>query len=297
MRPVRALVMYIAVVLVVGALLAPWLYWLAQSLTSVFPKLADEPFHRFVNRSLLGLALLGLWPLLSSLGATSCRELGLVSPSGHWWKLAGGFGLGFLSLAGVAGLALLAGARQWNANLTAGRWVEKTLAAVATAVLVAVVEEVLFRGGLFGALRKASRWTTALVCSSAVYALVHLLASARLAGEVTWWSGLGLLPRMLHGLLDGQQLMPGFLCLTLAGAWLALAYQRTGNLYFSIGLHAGWVFWLKFHGFATSTVVEANEWLWGSHKLINGWLAFGVLAAGLAALARVTAPQRTPAPP
>ena len=106
MRPLRALVIYIAVVFVGGALLAPWLYWLAQSFAHTFPRLVGSPFHRYVNRSLLALALAGLWPLLRNLGATSWREIGLVSPAGHWRKLVGGLLLGFISLALVAAITL-----------------------------------------------------------------------------------------------------------------------------------------------------------------------------------------------
>src|SRR5262245_26600382 len=112
MRPLRALVIYIAVVFVGGALLAPWLYWLAQHFAGTFPNLAHAPFHRFVNRALLILALIGLWPLLRNLGATSCRDIGFVRPNGQWKKLGAGFLLGFVSLAVVAGLALAFGARQ-----------------------------------------------------------------------------------------------------------------------------------------------------------------------------------------
>ena len=65
---------------------------------------------------------------------------------------------------------------------------------------------------------------------------------------MAWNSGLILLPRMLGGFADFHALVPGFFNLTLAGVLLGLAYQRTGNLYFSIGLHAGWIFWLKTYG-------------------------------------------------
>ena len=40
MRPLRALVIYIAVVFIGGALLAPWLYRLAQAGAHSFPKIA-----------------------------------------------------------------------------------------------------------------------------------------------------------------------------------------------------------------------------------------------------------------
>lgn len=86
MRPAHALVIYIAAVFLGGALLAPWLYWLAQAGTDSFPKLANTPFHRFVNRSLLLLALAGLWPLLRHLGARSAGDLGLIKPTGQGRK-------------------------------------------------------------------------------------------------------------------------------------------------------------------------------------------------------------------
>src|SRR5882672_8136237 len=111
MRPLSALGIYILVVFLGGALVAPWLYWLTQSFAQTFPHLANSPFHRFVNRSLLGLALVGLWPLLQGLGARSWRDLGLVNPARHGKKLGAGFALGFCSLAIVALTALATGAR------------------------------------------------------------------------------------------------------------------------------------------------------------------------------------------
>ena len=111
MRPLWALVIYIVVVFIGGALLAPWLYWLAQAFAHAFPHIAAAPFHRFVDRSLLILALAGLWPLLRALGVTSCREAGLVRPHGQFKKLFGGLLLGFISLAVVAGMAVACGNR------------------------------------------------------------------------------------------------------------------------------------------------------------------------------------------
>ena len=284
MRPVRALLIYTGIVFFGGALLAPWLYWTVQSLAAHLPalqRLADNPFHRYVNRSLLALALIGLWPLLRGLGVRGWPDVGLATPAGQWRKLAGGFAFGFASLACLAGAALAVGARGVNTDLSAGRLIGKVLSAALTAAVVAVLEEILFRGAIFGALRKTCRWSTALVISSAIYALVHFLSKPQSPAEMNWASGLELLPTMLRGFVDFEQVVPGFFNLTLAGALLALGYQRTGNLFFSIGLHAGWIFWLKSYGLLTREAAGANASFWGTSRLIDGWLALVVLSLAL----------------
>ena len=282
MRPLRALIIYILAVFIGGALVAPWLWQLAQLGAPAFPHLAHAPFHRFLDRSFLVIALAGLWPLLRALGAGSWPDVGIVPPYGHFKKFFGGLLLGFLTLAIVAVVAVEFGGRALAQDLTAHVVVGGISSAVATAAVVAPLEEILFRGGAFGGLRRTLHWPFALLISSAIYAIVHFLQRVELAGPVVWSSGLVLLPQKLGGFADFQALVPGFFSLTLAGVLLGLAYQRTGNLYFSIGLHAGWIFWLKIYGQITVAAPHTAVWFWGSGKLTDGWLAFFILAATLA---------------
>ena len=295
MRLLWALVIYMVVVFFGGALLAPWLFWLAQHFAHSVPKLANAPFHRFMDRSFLVLALAGVWPLLRALGAKSLRETGLVPPYGQSQKLFGGLLLGFVSLAVVAGIVLAAGGRATAGSSSVEKIIETILNAAATAAVVAILEEILFRGGVFGGLRRLFYWPLALGLSSLIYALVHFLQRADFAGTMAWYSGLELLPRMLAGFTDFHALVPGFFSLTLAGVLLGLAYQRTGNLYFSIGLHAGWIFWLKIFGTFSADVPRAAVWFWGTGKMIDGWLAFLVLALTLAVFDRLPGLNKRPA--
>lgn len=294
MRPLRALVIYIVAVFIGGALLAPPLYWLAQHFAHALPKLAAEPFHRYVDRSILGIALLGLWPLVKNLGFASLREIGLVWPRGQGKRLFAGFLLGLISLAIIAGIAFAFHARVLNGKLSGGDIAHKLLSAAATAIVVAILEEILFRGAVFGALRKVFHWIFALFISSLFYALMHYFKSVDMTGPVTWLSGLKLLPLMLQNLGDVQALVPGFLNLTLAGILLGWGYQRSGNLYFSVGLHGGWIFWIKAYAAVTGPAPNASLWLWGrgSMAIVNGWIALPVLLLTLMVFAKA-APKKT----
>ena len=280
MHPVRSLLAYAGVVFLGGGLLAPWLAWGVQSLVDHLPELrnlANQPFHRYVNRCLLALALIGLWPLFRELRVSSARDVGLVKPAGQGRNLICGFALGFASMAGIAMVVLAAGARELNPGVSAGRLVERVLGGALTAAVVAVLEEVLFRGAIFGALRKTFRWPSAMLISSVVYGLVHFFRQPPSPAEIDWTSGLALLPSMLSGFIEVERLVPGLFNLTLAGALLALAYQYTGTLYLSIGLHAGWIFWLKSYGFLTQETANSWVWFWGTSRLIDGWVALFVL--------------------
>ena len=305
------LAVYLAAVFGGGALLAPWLYHLTQwgaGHCTALAGLAKNPFPRFVLRAVLGLAVAGLWPLLQGCGMWSRREMGLtsrldgVSPYREGWisggrpvrNLAAGFAIGFGSLAGAAGLAIVCGGRALHLSHSGLEMMAVLLGATVSAAVVAVVEELIFRGALFGILRKTWGWPAALAVSSAVYASVHFLQKAGAPQQIDWLSGIRLLPELFRLPPEGAGLAPAFFTLFLAGAILALAYQRAGTLFLSMGLHAGWIFWLTAYRALTEPAAGASPRVWGSDKLIDGWLAFFVLAVVLAGLWRAGRPAPGP---
>ncbi|HXT13245.1 MAG TPA: CPBP family intramembrane glutamic endopeptidase [Candidatus Angelobacter sp.] len=298
MRPLRALLIYIIAVFIGGALLAPPLYWLAHSFIHAGSKLATEPFHRYVDRTILGLALIGLWPFVKNLGFNTFADVGFVKPRGQMKKLGAGFLLGFISLAIVAALAFACHARHVGRHLSSSEIVEKLLSAAGAAILIATLEELLFRGAIFGALRKVFHWIFALLLSSMFYAIMHYFESARDPATVTWLSGLQLLPLMLRNFGDLQAIVPGFFNLSLAGLLLGWAYQRTGNLYFSIGLHMGWIFWVKAWDIITRPALDTNAWWWGNGRMaiVNGWVALPILLVTLLVFGWRTANMRPATP-
>jgi membrane protease YdiL (CAAX protease family) len=290
MRVIGWLLVYLAVVFLGAGLIAPALYDLAQWSGRQWPALgglARNPFHRFVIRAALGLAIVGLWPFSKKFRMFDVREIGLSDGKPRLQPRAAkqivlGFLVGFVSLATVAALAVVFGNREFNGEHTAGQFVRYLVSAAAAAIIVAVIEEILFRGALYGVLRKGVAPAAALILSSAIYAAVHFIQKAEPTGTVTWLSGVELLPVLFRNLGDITTLIPAFLTLFVAGAILATMYQRTGMLYVSIGLHGGWIFWLKSYRFFTRQIHGQPSAFWGTDNLIDSWLACLVLAALLA---------------
>jgi len=278
MRPARILLVYLVAVSLIGALLAPWLYWFAESMArhaAVFRYIADHSFPKFVNRAMLLTAFAGIWPLLRALDLRGWQKVGLPKPAGNWRRVWKGFGLAFGTMAFIGGISVASGGRVIDDT-----WgILRKIPGIAwNAAIVAVTEEILFRGVFFGALRRTMAWPAALALTSFIYASLHFFSKVEAPPDITWASGLVVLGRMGSRLLDPTVVVPGFFTLMAAGSIFGLAYQRTGNLYFSIGLHAGWVFWPKTYNVVTNPVRDFLPWLFGSSKLYDGWLTCGVLA-------------------
>ena len=302
MRPASVIAAYFAAIFIGGALLAPWIHGAVQLLAESVPALkglAGAPLHRYVSRCFIIIGVVGLLPVLRQLGIRNWREVGLAPYYVAKKGVSQGLAFGFLSLAIVVGLVVMVGVRGFVSGRSDLELVKHFFNATSAALLVAALEELFFRGVVFGALKRQFSWQTALLISSGVYALLHFFARVTSPTEVHWWSGLALLPHMMRGFGDVEQLVPGFFNLLLAGIMLGLAYHRTGNLGFSFGLHAGWIFWLKGYGYFTQNIGESNTWLWGTGKLIDGWAACGVLLLVLVSMLKVlpSSPLRTDGEP
>ncbi|MDB4459212.1 CPBP family intramembrane metalloprotease [bacterium] len=290
----RSILLYLAAIFIGGSLIAPQLHHLVQVLQGPLPFLADiadDPFRRYVTRCWMITAIVLLRWFLRSSGIGSCPQAGISGKEYLKRELLQGLLIGFISLAAIAFIAWAVGARTWNFDHEPSRYLKHFINATLAAVIVGFIEELVFRGALFGSLKRGTSLITAILISSAVYAIVHFFERADV-DEVHWYSGLILIPKMLRGFGNLEQIIPGFFNLTIAGSILAIAFQKTGRLWLSIGIHAGWIFWLKSYGFFTLPVEGSSEWLWGTRKLIDGWLALGILSLGLWSFGRYYLPDQ-----
>jgi uncharacterized protein len=262
-RALAKLLVFVALVALSGALLAPPLYWLGRWLVESGSAefLAPFRFPKYFNRAVLLVALLGLWPLLRWLGLGSAQQLGLASNPRRWRDLGAGFGVGICGIACVAVVVALQG---HVGSRDSWAW-QKLIGVAATAIVVPLIEELFFRGALLGVFRRSlpPRWALAIV--SAIFALVHFIKPnlhATLAQDVKWWSGLALLPRLLDVFATPIPVLLGLATLFLTGWVLGESVLRTRSLYLAIGLHSGWIFGVRSFRFVSRIDTDAfGVWL------------------------------------
>ncbi len=334
---------YVAATLVLGAILAPWLYQAGKGLAEVFEgKEGSGPLHfiasaagradfpRFFDRSLMLSALVLLFPLGAWLrlgrGPGSFRDTPwslrlpdnvIVSDRGQplrrnpdgWWHLGTGFFIAAALLLLSGWLVLQAGCFVWRDAALSTRgvpnkfpmaieWADAVKEVLPRALLVALIEEVLFRGVLLGIFLRAMRPGPAILLLSFLFAFVHFLEPARGAtvpDPEAAHAGFVLLVQIFSRFADPLSLMSRFSILALVGVVLAYARYRTASLWLPVGLHVGWVFGMGMFKAATWPVAglpKQVEWLIGK-SLLEGLLPLSVVAVTGALVHVMT---RTPEP-
>ena len=246
-------------VIVLGAMvLGPVIYFAMQPIMPAFP------FHRAMDRALmvsalLALALCGpridwrtLWPL-----------------NGEGWKQALlGLLMAFVAIQALMGFDLAA-AGFHSAGLSAGKvWARVGMALVA-AVIVAPVEETIFRGFLQREFTRGLGWRAGWILAALVYALAHFLTTSGLDKEpVHWWSGAAAWPAMFAQAgvdLASLENAVKALNLFLLGLVLGGLFLRAESLWANAGLHAGLILGLLlFTGLTRPDDPPRVAWLGGN---------------------------------
>lgn len=121
------------------------------------------------------------------------------------------------------------------------------------ALLVGVLEELIFRGYVLQQLLACSRWL-AVALSSLAYAWVHVRQQMVWPGTVLELVGL-----------------------TILGIVLCLGCLRTGQLYWAIGFHAALAYAARVNKLFIVFENPTWEWLIGTGRLVNGVIAWCLL--------------------
>ncbi len=262
---------YLLGTLLLGALLAPPLYWAGHALGGAWRPahwLAETDFQRFFDRAMFLAALLLLPFVVRALHVRGWRDLGLRPDRLAWPHAVFGF-------AAAGGLLWLLGLTLWGMGAYSPRDIAVPWAELAgflvTAVVVAAAEEAFFRGALLGLIGRSAPPAVALVAVSALFAVLHFLKPPEHAvavGVVRWWSGYAFLPKTFWQWREPALVFGGFTTLFAVALVLGYARLRTGGLWLPMGLHAGWVFGLKSFAKVSRHPAAPNLWIGGD--LLHG---------------------------
>lgn len=268
--------------LLLAALIAPWLYQGGKSLAAAatagnLPGLlewlgaacARAKFGRFYDRALL-LSALVLLPFLfrrirhlRSAGVTAGCRPRLSAGAGVLQVLAACLISGGM-LWVLGGLLQASGAYVPKPDAPSfGRLLSKV---VVPGVAASLLEECLFRGLLLGLWLKYAKPAAACVGTSLLFAFLHFLHppdGTVIANPAHPLAGFELLGKILYHFTDPLFFVTDFATLLVVGLILAWARVRTGALWFSIGLHAGWIMALKAYNFLYDDITPHALRPWG----------------------------------
>lgn len=276
MKDLAKILAYFVAIIVLGALLAPPLFWAGKALAArgTLTFLGDVEFQKFFHRAVLIAAFALLWPTIRWLGLGGPRGLGL-EPDTRWLRhLILGFLIAGIAVAAMALVYIAADVYHWKSKLPWGQLPKLAL----SAFVVAALEEALFRGAIFGLLRKSLRPLGALFFVSAIFSILHFLRSDDEASieQVRWFSGLALVPDLFGAFRQPMLLLAGFGTIFTLGWVLGFATLKTRALWMSIGFHAGVVF-VKM-SFSKFTKRDAEYLPWIGEELQIGLVPVAVLA-------------------
>ncbi len=275
------IIVFIAGTVIIGAILAPFLYWGGKHVVSeewlkggvldgINGSMERGKFPRYFNRSILAGALIMLWPTLKWLNAGSARKKQsiydtlLLKRDPRWWK--DGL-IGFL----IAAISLLAlGWFYVEQGWYETRELTKSipgilLSSLITGLAVGFLEEFVFRGALHAVLAKLLKPKVLFAVIAVFFALIHFFNAPKTleVPEVTFLTGFWMVGAIFEHFFsqfaNPYFLFAEFAVLLAIGLVLGYTRMKTKSLWLGIGLHAGWVFGVKTLSSTTSRNFEPSE--------------------------------------
>ena len=198
------------------------------------------PFDRVLTRSVLLVLLILLIPLWKMV---SKETSGLIFGDFSFMQFSQSFlfGLFILAIPVVALLLLEVRLVAIDLEISFLSILGILLVGIVLACLIGLFEEILFRGFLYGSLKKRVGGLIAALISSALYSSVHFLKpTGELELPINWLAGFIYLEQSLGNMILLHQDWDARLSLMILGCFFCLVRERF-NLFCCIGLHAAFV--------------------------------------------------------
>ena len=213
---------------------------LGSSLAVALQSFLAYPFDRILTRSVLLVLLILLIPLWRMV---SKETSGLIFPDFSIRQFSQSFFVGLVILAIPVFMILILEIRLIALELEISflTILGILLVGIFLACLIGLFEEILFRGFLYGSLKKRIGGVMAALLSSALYSSVHFLKPmGELELPINWFAGFVYLEQSIGNMIYLQQDWDARLSLMILGCFFCLIRERF-NLFCCIGLHAAFV--------------------------------------------------------
>ncbi len=289
LKSYQRLLLFLVLVLALTSVLSPLMALGAEWFRHAFSEISSEPFRfsRIFNRTFMISGIVLFFACRRFLKFGKLAELGIVGIRQGSRDLMVGWILAVGSTAVLIWGMSVSDIFDPYFRLSLWASLERCASALVAGILVGFLEEIFFRGIFFKGLLEGGRRVRAFILANFFYAALHFVKP----GEPTYitqldpWAGLRHLFTTFQPFLDPLALLPGIFGLFLIGLVLSHAFTRTGNLFLSIGLHAGWIFALKTIRVFGDYRREDLGWMFGATdpKIVSGvitWL--GLIIVGLA---------------
>ncbi len=202
------------------------------------------PFPRIFDRTVMVTLLAAMLLCSRSMGFGALISEGFAAPRANLPRFSIGLAIAIAAIATLFALAFASGA---GASVSYGALAARALKFVVPAIAIAVIEEGFFRAFLLGGMRGDFGARAALIVTSVIYAVVHLVRSPAHYYLVGFHPAAGLQNLCASAAQLGHPIVaaPTLIGLFLLGMVLGQAFLTTGTVWFSIGLHAGFVLGAK----------------------------------------------------
>jgi membrane protease YdiL (CAAX protease family) len=289
LKAYQRLLLFLFLLLVLTSILSPLMALGAEWFRHNLAEISSEPyrFSRIFNRTFMISGILLFFACRGVLHIGKLSSLGIVSLDQGAWDLTMGWLLAIGSMAALIWAMSVSDVFEPYFRLSLAVSIERCASAFLTGIVVGFLEEIFFRGIFFKGLFEEGRRARAFILANLFYSALHFVRP----GEPTYitrfdpWAGFRHLLTIFQPFLDLWSFLPGFFGLFLIGWVLSYAFVRTGNLYLSVGLHAGWIFSLKTIRVFGDYSREDLGWMFGATdpKIVSGvvsWL--DLIMVGLA---------------
>jgi len=276
--------------LLIAAIISPWVYWGVLAWSKAAPNelnlyLAEKDFPRYFDR-LRWLSVILLLPLLlKRCGLLSWSSLGYASSRREWREAVNWFGVGLAMLAIVAAVQIFTVGLNLKLSLISGEFTAVLMIGLMSGLLVAFVEETIFRGVVLRMFYTAISPIAAVIVSALLFAALHFKkvpGSIGLDETVSLGSGFYVGIWVLFSVFTTFDIFK-FINLFFAGLMLNFLFLKSRSLWPCIGLHAGWVCFRAVYRKVAETNSDAPVLIWGSETVIDG--IFPTFIMGLFVLA------------